>query len=884
MSDVSTRSGALPAETGVAFSALREEGIEIIRKLGSSQWTDYNATDPGITLLEQVCFAITDLSYRLSHEIGDLLAPAPGEDGTHQLFTAREILTSDPITIRDYRKLLIDIPGVKNAWLEPVAEDRFNYDSVGHRLRYGTGDQVTAIAPRGLYHVLIARDRNYPKGIEAAVLAEARNRLERNRGLGLRFEDIRVLPMEGITLHAEIDTDHRTDVDHLLARICFEVARHISPGVPAVDLATARKRGLSSDDLFQGPPLDHGFILDEDLAATPRRTALHCSDILHIIMDIPGVVGVNGHALSSHLSPEPRSWSLSLDPDYIAELALPTERFQPEGSPFEPSDYALHFTKRGIPCAVDWDRFGAELGRLRAEAVSATHAAEDLPVPFGRYRSLADYESIQNHLPAVYGVGANDLPQSASLARKGKARQLEAYLLLFDQVLADYHAQLERARSLLACKGRDVTAPTTWTQLVDSLGSLDALLVAGRAEYAAVLSNQAEDEATRRARTGRLMDHLLARLGESFTDLELLRYDLTPGEVPAMRRLADQAAFLEAAPRHGARRGTALSLIDAEADNVAGLEHRIAALLGIRDHHWRILAGSGEEGFHLVEHLLLLPDPPPDLTALLGDIAGFAAVTDNASRTLCQVVGHGLSDGDRVVISASPGYDGTWPIADATADSFTIGSTFSAGGTGKWVAESAVPDVIFDLSRPISGFSSASVQEHTVCASTAHGLLAGEAVEIFHTHGYNGPATVVSVTADSFVIDKPFDADETGAWVRADQPRDPFSNQITFVFPEGVGRFGDLRFRKLVEEILIAETPAHLTPYLLWLDQVTLTGFETNYRSFLKKTTAGEDASLERNALIRVLEIGRPPTASLADAIGEMVIEHDFFVALNRAS
>ena len=37
-----------------------------------------------------------------------------------QFFTAAAILPTRPLTALDYRKLLIDLPGVHNAWIEPV--------------------------------------------------------------------------------------------------------------------------------------------------------------------------------------------------------------------------------------------------------------------------------------------------------------------------------------------------------------------------------------------------------------------------------------------------------------------------------------------------------------------------------------------------------------------------------------------------------------------------------------------------------------------------------------------------------------------------------------------------------------------------------------------
>jgi len=108
----------LPAED---YNALRLKGIDLIEKLGSDLWTNYNYSDPGITILEAVCYAITDLSYRTGFEIKDLLAPEQLTDNTWEqvFYTAKQILHNSALTIDDYRKLLIDIEGVRNAWLTP---------------------------------------------------------------------------------------------------------------------------------------------------------------------------------------------------------------------------------------------------------------------------------------------------------------------------------------------------------------------------------------------------------------------------------------------------------------------------------------------------------------------------------------------------------------------------------------------------------------------------------------------------------------------------------------------------------------------------------------------------------------------------------------------
>lgn len=101
------------------FYALRREGIGYIAEAGSAQWTDYNVHDPGITLLEALSYAITDIGYRIGWSIPDLLTgPTPSTDPypDQAFYTARTILTVNPTTTEDMRRLLIDLPLVRNAW------------------------------------------------------------------------------------------------------------------------------------------------------------------------------------------------------------------------------------------------------------------------------------------------------------------------------------------------------------------------------------------------------------------------------------------------------------------------------------------------------------------------------------------------------------------------------------------------------------------------------------------------------------------------------------------------------------------------------------------------------------------------------------------------
>ncbi len=156
------------------YYRLRREGIGFIEQMGNRDWTDYNAHDPGITMLEALCYALTDLGYRLGWDIKDLLAPSDPAVPTHQpFFTAREILTVNPWTPDDFRRLLIDLDGVRNAWVfcKECACDMPVYALCSEEqelsLSYQkppAGKQFSRVEPRGLYEILLELEQDAALG------------------------------------------------------------------------------------------------------------------------------------------------------------------------------------------------------------------------------------------------------------------------------------------------------------------------------------------------------------------------------------------------------------------------------------------------------------------------------------------------------------------------------------------------------------------------------------------------------------------------------------------------------------------------------------------------------------------------------------------------
>ena len=99
-----------PDASGLDFEGLKKEGISLLQELCGKAWTDYNLHDPGVTILEQLCYELTELIYRTDFNIADYLTGKEGQiDFQKQaLHSPQDIFSSHPITVNDYRKIAFD--------------------------------------------------------------------------------------------------------------------------------------------------------------------------------------------------------------------------------------------------------------------------------------------------------------------------------------------------------------------------------------------------------------------------------------------------------------------------------------------------------------------------------------------------------------------------------------------------------------------------------------------------------------------------------------------------------------------------------------------------------------------------------------------------------
>ncbi len=139
-----------------------------------------------------------------------------------------------------------------------------------------------------------------------------------------------------------------------------------------------------------------------------------------------------------------------------------------------------------------------------------------LPRPRGEVKAIEDYVSVQYHFPRIYGLGPRGVPDSAGPEAKARARQLRAYLLLFDQHMVDYLAMLGNLRRLFSTervREQTYSPSAERRQLSGDIGDLRSLCDRTTEAFVRDLPPRRPDETSYR---------LPALYGESYRD-DILR-------------------------------------------------------------------------------------------------------------------------------------------------------------------------------------------------------------------------------------------------------------------------------------------------------------------------------------------------------------------------
>ena len=717
-----------PEFPSMDFEFLKTRGIEKIQELAKDTWTDHNVHDPGITILEQLCYAITDLGHRTNLDIKDILSCGePIDPVTHAFFTPRQILPSSALTYDDFRRLSIDCPGVRNAWFvksrkheqdlyynsdkkelgyadgerirlsgtydvqlefetgedeedlnnniirwqqrlklpgsdqefqlevefpfwdqlplfwsrdftletiffDPEWEknqsydfgDRYDYrlifeinDKSNDRLR--TKIKVEKILSDGQTADLEAGDdkEKYQKTIVDALTdpssnglmdffrrktllayelaAKVKEKLHNHRNLCEDFHRYSGIRVQEIGVKTDIDIVPGADPNTVLSEIYSKLKTLFSPDIRFYNLQEMLDQEKPVEEIFEGPLLDHGFLRKEDLALLDRQEEIYTSDIISLIMDVEDVLAVKNLTISNYVFNE----ALNKGVKNCLKLAA-VNSYQPKLG-IDYCDIQLFKNEKPVPLSESTKEPTA-LKLPEPKPLRYTGNAKDISIPLGKNPDLEDYSSIQNQFPSTYGIGPEGLPNPSSIERKARVNQLKGYLLVFDQLMANYLSQLSHIKNLFSLDTAIKT--TSHVQPVLETTRSEHLVKSGYKQTLKTISKS--DFHTRR---NLFLDHLAAKFSEDFSTYSRLM-DIHQEEQASEQLMYDKIGFIKNFPDVSLNRGNGINFnlftsgsTASLLTHSAGIENRIAYLLGIKDSN--LVENQGQ--IRVIEHTILRP-------------------------------------------------------------------------------------------------------------------------------------------------------------------------------------------------------------------------------------------------------------------------------------
>ncbi len=845
------------------FSFLRRKGLEYIEQLASNLWTDYNSHDPGVTILEMLSYAITDLGLRMKMPLENILAPKDNSEQNigEQFYKATQILPSKPVTELDYRKLFIDIKGVKNCWLKPYEKTVF-VDCKNDKLAYNEKSlkkKLSSFKMQGLNSIVVDFETLNNNEFATDELKEKEyNRIKdiittlyhENRNLCEDLVEISKVETHPISVCASIEVYPEVDEELVHAKVLRAIDNYFSPALKFYSLKQMFEKGYASDEIFEGPVLQNGFLDPKELEAAKLRTEVRLSDLMKIVMEIEGVKVIKKISINDCKNPdnEADEWLICVDPGK---------------KPIRCNESAFSYYKGVLPVNINKKAVENYIEKLdAAENDEQKNAGVDMEikVPAGKYLNTGETTTIQNDFPETYGIGEVGLPSNASTERKSQAKQLKSYLLFFDQILATYFAHLGKVKELLSVDNK--LRKTYFTQAVADIKDFNELVKEYSTKSDVLTDSLLSFLDKKMQRKNELLDHLLARFSEEFSNYAFLMKQLY-GNAADLVVVQTKEKFLaeygeivnetgDVTNRGiGNWRGTAFNYYKQlpgnlwNTNNVSGVQKRISRLAGIKNYSRRNLSDSFVEVYDLIDshnkkvyrwrirnldNEIVLSSTEDYKTTRKAEEELYLAVV-KIIETPADVIEKAFQDkvvdeqeiwNFEIQVSGSNKY--SFDIINREADAKSTQRIIARQFTYYKSQEDLKKAILSIISFMTSDFSEEGmfVVEHI--------LLRPDVTETDVPNNLFMPICTNNCTSC--------------------EPVDPYSFRVTVVLPGWTYRFSNPDFRKFLEELIRKELPAHILARVCWIgyrnsgdEDATneMEQFETAYKKFLLgKTNSGQ--------------------------------------------
>ncbi|WP_033575552.1 hypothetical protein [Dickeya chrysanthemi] len=770
-----------PLDDPDGIASLLRTGLAQLQRLSGNRWTDYNLHDPGVTLLELLCFALTDLMYRADFDVADYLTQPDGrlDFAAQGLMPPERIFPARPCTRQDYQRVIQDaVDDVERAWVTSDAQGR-------HRI-----DLLLSESAR-------QRCEHYP-ALRDETIAAVTQVYHRNRNLCEDLADVRIIDSRGLTLYADIELQRHDNAEVLAAEIYVQAVQWLR--------GESVSNGSVTDDRH-----DEASLIDDHPTpdADPISTAKPVSALYTRLISIEGI----SHIRQLRLLPSSADEAAA---DGAVTHLNPGDWFL---LPKKHDDIHLSLTHQSHPLPIDFSAMSIRLVRRQLQSGALREqirrqAAALTPPPQGRWRALADYRSIQALFPAVYRLDAPRFPAAMNQQEQRQIQQFRGYLLLFEQLMANFCANLANLRALFS-PALDTGRSYAFGLLSDEqFRGVDDLYPDDAASRFSALLAAIDHYPDRK---GRVLDYLLALYGETL-DARLWHQpgDASDDDAHNHRQLDYPSRFIQSIDHLTRDRGAGFNTCRpmTHRKNRGGFTERVALLLGMDDAGaWPYSQALARQGWRFsdagdVPHHAGSPSPlqsldRPALDRLL-DVplreapapgSAEAAATARDLHALCRhllpvtLLQHGVTLARYRIAPPRTGsrYQALFrlsPTADARNTQWLyLGDSSRPAQLVHFINQ--LRRTLIQLNQQCEGVY---VVEHLLLRPTLHpGHLGG----------------------------------------------DRFNGQLSLILPGYTARGGDPVFRGQAEALIARQCPAHLLPRCHWLGLDAMNAFEPLWLAWL---------------------------------------------------
>ena len=173
--------------------ALREKGISLIQQYSGTTWTDHNIHDPGITILEQICLALADITFQTEQVIEASSNSAAFVNSPYfDISLARN--TNPLITFKDFTDKILEFDGIYKVYFIP---------SISHP------------CVNGIYDIIVFCDQETNRKDALTHIQTIKNSW---RPLCSKFETVHFPPQKNIEINLTLDIHDSENVQVIFER------------------------------------------------------------------------------------------------------------------------------------------------------------------------------------------------------------------------------------------------------------------------------------------------------------------------------------------------------------------------------------------------------------------------------------------------------------------------------------------------------------------------------------------------------------------------------------------------------------------------------------------------------------------------------------------